>query len=220
MTLGLRLTCDSRAQNKAIRRTRYPSNTVKDLVYLVNGAIIFSKLDILKAYHQKMLAEESRYFTTITTHIGLLRYLRLHMDISSKIFTEAIRVRVADLPGQLNMTDDVLVFGKTAGEHQQNLIAVLARLEKNGLTLNREKCEFYQKELTFYVLRFLSQGTKKKHFKKGGVERGPIRADSAFSAFLRSVNKRLPSVCNPISVDLGGYPEVRVNDLAKRSKLS
>ena len=78
-----------------------------------------------------MLAEESRYLTTITTHIGLLRYLRLHMGIScaSEIFTEAIRVRLADLPGQLNMTDDVLVFGKTAEEHHKNLIAVLTRLE-------------------------------------------------------------------------------------------
>ena len=74
LTLGVRLTCDSRAQNKAIRRTRYPSKTVEDLVYLVNGATIFSKLDILKAFHQMMLAEESRYLTTITTHIGLLRY--------------------------------------------------------------------------------------------------------------------------------------------------
>ena len=69
--LGVRLTCDSRAQNKAIRRTRYPSKTVEDLVYLVNGATIFSKLDILKAFHQMMLAEESRYLTTITTQIGL-----------------------------------------------------------------------------------------------------------------------------------------------------
>ena len=80
------------------------------------------------------------------------------ISCASKIFTEAIRVRLADLPGQLNMTDDVLVFGKTAEEHHKNLIAVLDRLEEIGLTLNREKCEFYKKELTFYGLRFSSQG--------------------------------------------------------------
>ena len=58
------------------------------------------------------------------------------ISCASEIFTVAIRVRLADLPGQLNMTDDVLVFGKTAEEHHKNLIAVLKRLEEIGLTLN------------------------------------------------------------------------------------
>ena len=41
-----------------------------------------------------------------------------------------------------------------------------------------------------------------------------------YFAFLRSANQRLPSVCNPISVDLG-TPELRVNDLEKgQSELS
>ena len=49
--IAVTLTCDSRAQNKAIRRTRYPSKTVEDLVYLVNGSTMFSKLDIANAFH-------------------------------------------------------------------------------------------------------------------------------------------------------------------------
>ena len=55
----VRLTCDSRALNKAIRRTRYPSKTIEDLVYLVNGAKWFSKLDITEAFHQLELDESS-----------------------------------------------------------------------------------------------------------------------------------------------------------------
>ena len=55
---AVHLACDSRAHNKAIRRTRYRSKNVEDLVYLVNRATIFSKVDILKAYHKMMLAEE------------------------------------------------------------------------------------------------------------------------------------------------------------------
>ncbi len=101
--------------NKAVRRTRYPTKTIEDLVYLVNGARVFSKLNIRKAFHQLELAEESRHLTTITTHIGLFRYKRLHMGIScaSEIFTETIRVMLSDLKGQVNMTDDILVFGET-----------------------------------------------------------------------------------------------------------
>ena len=81
-TTDIRITCDSRDANKAIRRVRFPSKTVDDLIYMVNGACEFSVLDIKDAFHQLMLAEESRNITAITTHIGLLRYKRLHMGIS------------------------------------------------------------------------------------------------------------------------------------------
>ena len=40
--IDVRLTCDSRAQNKAIRRTRYPGRTIEDMVAMVNGAKVFS----------------------------------------------------------------------------------------------------------------------------------------------------------------------------------
>jgi hypothetical protein len=127
---------------------------------MVNGATKLSKLDIIKAFHQLMMDKESRHLTTITTHIGLLRYKRLHMGIScaSEIFTEVIRVMLADLAGQVNMTDDILVFGKSDAEHQRNLMAVLKRLEENGVTLNIKKCKFYCKELTFFGLRFSESG--------------------------------------------------------------
>ncbi len=118
-TLDVRLTCDCRTQNKVIRRTRYPSKTVEYLVYMVQGARISSKLDITKAFHQLMLHEDSRHLTTVTTHIGLFRYRRLHMKISnvSEEFTEAVRVILLGLPGQANMTDDILIYGK----HEPNI---------------------------------------------------------------------------------------------------
>ena len=138
------MTCDSKSLNKALKRTRFPTKTIEDIIHLVSGARIFSTLDLTKAFHQLELAEESRPLTTIVTHQGLYRYKRLHMGISnaSEIFTETIRSLLADCPGQLNMTDDVLVYGDTEEEHQTNLMRVLARLEECGITLNIEKCAF------------------------------------------------------------------------------
>ena len=46
-TLEVRITVDNRCQNKAIRRIHYPAKTVEELLYYVNGAKIFSKLDIV-----------------------------------------------------------------------------------------------------------------------------------------------------------------------------
>jgi len=158
--MSVRITCDSKAVNKAIRRTRYPSKCIDDLVVQVNGSVVFSVIDIMKAFHQLELHEESRYLTTLTTHVGLVRYLRLHMGIScaSEIFTEEIRKLLLDIKNQLNMTDDVLIYGRTRREHHESLMKVLQRLEDRGLTLNRKKCKFYKKKVVFFGMLFSEDG--------------------------------------------------------------
>ena len=127
---------------------------------MVNGAKMFSKLDIRQAFHQLPLAEESRNLTTIATHLGLYRYKRLHMGIScaSEIFTEVIRRILENCPGQLNMTDDILVFGKSEKEHDINLFEVRKRLDDSGISLKTEKCEIGKLDLKFFGLRLTSNG--------------------------------------------------------------
>jgi hypothetical protein len=156
----VRLTCDARPMNKALRRVRYPTKTMEDLIYTVNGAVKITKLDVRKAFHQMKIASRCRQHTVITTHCGLFRYKRLHMGISSasEEFTECIRKILEGIPGQTNITDDILVFGRTDEEHDECLVKVLARLEEYGITLNCDKCEFGKRELTFFGLRLSANG--------------------------------------------------------------
>jgi hypothetical protein len=49
--------------NKVVPRTRCPNKTIEDLVHLVNGATVFSKLE---AFHQIEINKASGYATTIT----------------------------------------------------------------------------------------------------------------------------------------------------------
>ena len=48
---NIRLCGDIRAANTAIKRTRHPIPTVEAVSLELNGASIFSKLDLLQAYH-------------------------------------------------------------------------------------------------------------------------------------------------------------------------
>jgi len=157
---NIRITTDSRDANKAILRTRFSSKTIDDIVYEVNGSIIFSKIDIIKAFHQVEIAEDVRYLTVITTPIGLLRYKRLHMGIScaSELFTELIRVLLNGIPGQLNMTDDILVHGADETKHQDSLIQVLTKLEESGLTAHLGKSTFYKNKITYFGLSISENG--------------------------------------------------------------
>ena len=55
----VRLCVDMRMPNQAIQRERHPSPTSDDLVDALNGAKIFSKIDLRSGYHQLSLAPES-----------------------------------------------------------------------------------------------------------------------------------------------------------------
>ena len=112
----------------------------------VNGAVKFSKLDL---NHQLLLDEDSMYITTLTTHVGLWCYKRLNFGICclSEIFQNAIRDPLGGIPGVLNVSDDILVYGKSPEEHDNNLKQVLSQLREKGLTLNKTTCTFSQDNL-------------------------------------------------------------------------
>lgn len=45
--------------------------------------------------------------------------------------------------------DDTLIFGRDQQEHDIRLQAVLQRIQDAGITLNKDKCEFGRKSITF-----------------------------------------------------------------------
>ena len=53
------------------------------------------------------------------------------------------------LDGVLCLIDDVLVYGNNEGEHKTRLEAVLRRIQNEGVTLNKEKCEVGKREFKF-----------------------------------------------------------------------
>ena len=156
----VRLCVDMRLPNQAIHRERHPSPTVDDLVDALNGATTFSKLDLRSGYHQLSLAPASRYITKFATHEGLRRYTRLNFGTNSagEIFQHIISEQIRGIPGSINISDDIIVFGKTKQAHDQALHAVLRRFVDAGLTVSPEKCELNKESLTFFGLVFSAEG--------------------------------------------------------------
>lgn len=67
-----------RQANKAVKRERHVTPTVEEMIGDLNGTRVFSKLDLNQGYNQLEVAPESRYITTFSTHMGLMRYKRLN----------------------------------------------------------------------------------------------------------------------------------------------
>ena len=156
----IRLCVDMRKANQAIKRERHVTPTIDDIILELNGSTVFSKVDLNKGFHQLVLSEESRNMTTFATNVGLRRYKRLNFGVSCapEIFQNEIRQALEGLNGVLNISDDIIVHGKTREEHDKNLEALLQRLQNKCLTVNKSKCEFGQSRIKFYGFIFSEDG--------------------------------------------------------------
>lgn len=166
---GIRICVDMRAANQAIERERHPVPTVEDLIVDLNGSTVFSKIDLNQGYHQLELEENSRGITTFATHIGLFRYKRLTFGVNSaaEIFQKSIEEVLQGVEGARNISDDIIVFGKSQVDHDEALRAVLQRMRENNLTANPNKCLLTNHPLTSLAITSLQtasvQTTSKFH---------------------------------------------------------
>ena len=152
----IRICVDMRMPNQAIKRTRHIMPTLDDILMRLNGATVFSKLDLNSGYHQLELDEDSRNMTTFSTHVGLRRYKRLNFGVTSaaEIFQNHIAEILSDIDGSMNTSDDILVYGKNQEDHDRALRKVFQRLKEKNLTLNKGKCEFNRDSIEFYGFVF------------------------------------------------------------------
>lgn len=138
----LRLCVDMRQASRAISRENYPLPSFESFMTKIRGAKIFSRLDLESAYHQVELHESSREITTFITHKGLFRYKRLMFGINSApaIFQRIIEEMLSSCSNALNYIDHIIMFGKTADDHDKSLNQVLEVLRQHDVTLNESKC--------------------------------------------------------------------------------
>ena len=87
---GVRLCVDMREAYKAIPRERHLMPTLDEVIHDLNGATVFSKLDLNQGYHRLLLHPDSRPITTFSTHIGLFRYKRL--SLASMLLLKSFRM--------------------------------------------------------------------------------------------------------------------------------
>ena len=142
---GIRICCDYKVTlNNLSKLESYPIPKVQDLFIALSGGKTFSKLDLSHAYPQLVLDEESRKFTTISTHKGLFHYKRLPFGFASApaIFQQTMDSLLQGILHTCVYLDDILITGTTPDEHLHNLDLVLNQLQSAGLRLKSKNCSF------------------------------------------------------------------------------
>eukprot|EP00795_Rhopilema_esculentum_P016067 gene16067-7417_t len=137
--------------NPKMEVNQYPLPQPNEMFTNLNGGVLFTKLDFSEAYLQIELDKESQKLVVINTHKGLFQYSRLPFGISSSpaIFQQVMDKLFQGLNGVQCYLDDIIITGKTEGEHMQNLLAVLQRIKEYGLGLRKDKCSFLQTSVEY-----------------------------------------------------------------------
>ena len=157
---SLRPVGDFRLLNQKTLLDLYPLPSLKDFHQDIAGSKIFSKVDLAKAFHQLMIDKRDRWKTCITTPWGLFNFRRLAMGLqnSAQSFQRHLDDVIKGIPGVFCYLDDLLIYSRNKKDHLKTLELLFDRLNKAGLTLALDKCEFGKDRLNYLGFEVSEKG--------------------------------------------------------------
>lgn len=146
--------------NPQLRQTATVTPVVEDMFAGLQGNTYFSKIDLSNAFLQIPLHDHAKEITTINTNWGLFQYqfLPFGLHISPGLFQKAINEILQNLHGVRSYQDDLIVFGHTIDEHNQNLLQLLRALDKHNVQINMKKSQFAVTQMKYLGYVISGQG--------------------------------------------------------------
>ncbi len=168
---------------------------------LLQGATVFTKLDLLSAYHLVRIREGDEWKTAFSTHTGHFEYLVMPFDLSN---SPAVFQALANLV--FVYLEDILIFSQNERDHVQHIRRVLQRLLDNRLFAKVEKCQFQARSVPSLGFILSPEGIRMDPAKVKAVADWPTPENRrAFQRFLGFANLYRRFIRNFSQVALGSH---------------
>jgi hypothetical protein len=134
-------------------KNKYPLPQIEDLMDQLRQAKFFSKIDLRSGYHQMKIRPEDIHKTAFVTWYGQYEYTVVSfglmnaptyfMNMMNEVFMDELD------KCEVVFIDDILVFSKTAKEHEEHVRIVLGKLREHQLYAKFSKCDIWMEEFAF-----------------------------------------------------------------------
>jgi len=210
-----RICVDSRAINKITVKYRFPIPRLDDMLDLLNGASIFTKIDLRSGYHQIRIRPGDEWKAAFKTKDGLFEWLVMPFGLTNAPST-FIRVMTQILKPFLGKCvvvyfDDILIFSNCLQDHLAHVEQVLTTLQTEQLYINYAKCSFLKKKVYFLGFIISSKGVEVDPAKIQAIQNwstpqtvSEVRSFHGLATFYRCFIRHFSTIMAPITECLKG----------------
>jgi len=148
----IRLCLDARNINKITEKQFEAPMSIDGILGRITGMSFFTKIDLQHSFWLIPLERKSRKYTGFQIDGVVYQFKVVPFGLQSSC--SALCRCLHDILDQyehfvIHYIDDILIFSKTAEDHEKHLKIIINRLDKVGLKINQEKCTFFQKEVIY-----------------------------------------------------------------------
>lgn len=206
----LRPCIDFRGLNNITVKNKYPLPLIDSAFVPLQGATIFTTLDLRNAYHLVRIRKGDEWKTAFNTPLGHFEYLVMPFGLSNApaVFQTLVNDVLRDMLGRFVFVylDDILIYSRSLQEHQEHVRTVLQRLLENRLFVKTEKCQFHATSTSFLGF-IVSQGELRMDPAKVSAvanwptptNRKQLQRFNGFANFYRRFVKNYSSIAAPLT---------------------
>ena len=147
----VRITSNMQFLNNLVEDNKYCIPHIRSIIEKTNGKKWFTVIDLKDGYFQILLEPKDKFKTAFHFKNQLYQWTRMPQGFKNspaifQMIMDKVLNHLIDIKCNVYL-DDIIVYGSTEQEHDENLEIVLKRLQENKFKINLQKIQYKQNNI-------------------------------------------------------------------------